>query len=66
MSHAVPSGGPEPAPQSRDIAEVPVPDHSDPDEPREQLVTLTVEHMDGLRIDRVTLAVLDGSPDGGT
>ena len=32
----------------------------DDDAPREQLVTLTVEHMDGLRIDRVTLRLLDG------
>lgn len=51
-------------PERGDIAEVPVPDHSDPDVPREQLVTLTVELMDGLRIDRVALAVLDGNVDG--
>lgn len=50
-------------PERGDIAEVPVPDTSDPDEPREQLVTLTVEHMDGLRIDRVSLAVLAGQPE---
>ena len=47
-------------PARGDIAEVAVPDLSDPDEPREHLVTLTVEHMDGLRIDRVTLRVLEG------
>jgi CBS domain containing-hemolysin-like protein len=41
-----------------DIAEVPVPDLTDPDEPRQRLATLTVEHMDGLRIDRVSLRVL--------
>jgi CBS domain containing-hemolysin-like protein len=47
-------------PARGDIAEVAVPDLSDPDEPREHLVTLTVEHMDGLRIDRVSLRVLEG------
>jgi CBS domain containing-hemolysin-like protein len=46
-------------PARGDIAEVAVPDLSDPDEPREHLVTLTVEHMDGLRIDRVVLRVLE-------
>ena len=47
-------------PSTGDIAEVPVPDLSDPDEPREQLAVLTVEHMDGLRIDRVGLRLLEG------
>ena len=47
-------------PERGDIAEVPVPDGSDDEESRERLVTLTVEHMDGLRIDRVALNVLDG------
>ncbi len=42
-----------------DIAEVPVPDHSDPDEPRQQLAVLAVEEMDGLRVDRLTLRLLD-------
>ena len=28
------------------------------------MVTLTVEHMDGLRIDRVALTTLDGQPEG--
>jgi CBS domain containing-hemolysin-like protein len=51
-------------PERGDIAEVPVPDRSDDDEAREQLVTLTVEHMDGLRVDRVGLHVLDGRPGG--
>jgi len=46
-------------PEAGDIAEVPVPDRSDPDEPRERLAVLTVEHMDGLRVDRVTLQVLE-------
>ena len=47
-------------PSTGDMAEVPVPDHSDPDEPRARLAVLTVEHMDGLRIDRVSLRLLDG------
>lgn len=47
-------------PQSGDRAEVPVPDHSDHEQPRERLAVLTVEHMDGLRVDRVTLTVLEG------
>jgi CBS domain containing-hemolysin-like protein len=47
-------------PESGDIAEVPVPDRSDPDEPREQLAVLTVEHMDGLRVDRLSLRLLEG------
>ena len=51
-------------PERGDIAEVAVPDTSDPDEPREQLVTLAVEHMDGLRVDRVSLTVLDGRQEG--
>jgi CBS domain containing-hemolysin-like protein len=51
-------------PERGDIAEVPVPDRSDDDETREQLVTLTVEHMDGLRVDRVAMHVLDGRPEG--
>jgi len=38
-----------------DIAEVQVPDRSDPDEPGEQLVTLGVERMDGRRIDRLRM-----------
>jgi len=48
-------------PASGDIAEVVVPDptRDDEDGPRERMVTLTVEHMDGLRIDRLTLRVLE-------
>ena len=49
-------------PESGDIAEVAVPGHDSVDEQREQLVTLTVEHMDGLRIDRLSLRVLEGDP----
>jgi CBS domain containing-hemolysin-like protein len=56
-------------PEAGDVAEVPVPDRSDPDQPeRQQLAVLTVEHMDGLRIDRLSLRLLDGidgSADGG-
>jgi CBS domain containing-hemolysin-like protein len=50
-------------PEPGDIAEVPVPDRRDPEEPREQLAVLAVEHMDGLRVDRVVLSLLDG-PEG--
>ena len=35
-----------------------MPDRSEPHEPRERLVTLTVERMDGLRIDRIELRVV--------
>ena len=52
-------------PEAGDIAEVPVPDTSDPDEPREQLAVLTVERMDGLRIDRVGLRLHDEPVDRG-
>jgi CBS domain containing-hemolysin-like protein len=45
-------------PEPGDRAEVPVPDLSDPDEPRQQLAVLTVERMDGLRVDRIGLRVL--------
>jgi CBS domain containing-hemolysin-like protein len=42
-----------------DVAEVPVPDRSDPDQPeRQRLAVLTVEHMDGLRIDRLSLRIV--------
>jgi len=41
-----------------DSAEVMVPDLSDPDEPRLRTAVLTVEHMDGLRIDRLSLRVV--------
>jgi CBS domain containing-hemolysin-like protein len=46
-------------PEAGDVAEVPVPDRSDPEEVREQLAVLTVLRMDGLRIDRVGLRLLD-------
>ncbi|MFA6298925.1 MAG: hemolysin family protein, partial [Nocardioides sp.] len=47
-------------PETGDIAEVPVPDPRESDEPREQLAVLTVEQMDGLRVDRLALRILDG------
>ncbi len=43
-----------------DRIELRVPDPgSDPDEARERRVSLTVDHMDGLRVDRLTLRVLE-------
>jgi CBS domain containing-hemolysin-like protein len=50
-----------PAPGDR--VEVAVPDRSNPEEIRERLVTLTVERMDGLRIDRLDLRVVTGEAD---
>ncbi len=52
-------------PERGDIAEVPVSDTRDPEETRQQLAVLSVEHMDGLRIDRLALRLLDGTPSGG-
>ncbi len=51
-------------PASGDIAEVAIAEgHPDGDDgPRERMVALTVEHMDGLRVDRLSLRVLE--PDG--
>ena len=46
-------------PSVGDKAEVPVPDRDDPDAHRERLAVLMVETMDGLRVDRVTLRLLD-------
>ncbi len=37
-----------------------MPDRSDPEEPRERLASLTVLHMDGLRIDRLSLRLHEG------
>jgi CBS domain containing-hemolysin-like protein len=52
-------------PQRGDVAEVPVPDRSDPDQPeRQKLAVLTVDHMDGLRIDRISLRVHEGGDEG--
>mgnify|MGYP000860209463 FL=1 len=50
-------------PEVGDLAEVPVPDRTDPDEPRERLAVLTVERMDGLRIDRLRLRVPEPDSD---
>jgi CBS domain containing-hemolysin-like protein len=51
-------------PERGDVAEVPVPDRSDPEQSeRQRLAVLTVEHMDGLRVDRVSLLVHDDLPD---
>ena len=44
--------------RGRDRVEVAVPDHTDPDGPRQHLATLTVERMDGLRVDRVELRLV--------
>ena len=49
-----------------DVAEVPVPDHADADEARERLAFLTVDQMDGLRIDRLSLRVVDAAPRAST
>ncbi len=43
--------------------EVAVPDRGDADEARERLVTLTVEYMDGLRIDRLVLRAVEPTGD---
>jgi hypothetical protein len=40
-----------------------VPDRTDQHELRERLVTLTVERMDGLRIDRLDLRLVSPEPD---
>ena len=40
------------------LAQLPVPDRSDPHEVRERLVTLTVQRMDSLRIDRLDLVLV--------
>ena len=51
-------------PVAGDRIEVAVPDRSDPHEIRERLVTLTVERMEGLRIDRIELRVVrEGTTD---
>jgi CBS domain containing-hemolysin-like protein len=50
-------------PEVGDRAEVAVPDRSDPEEPRERLAVLTVERMEGRRIDRISLRLLEG-PEG--
>ncbi|TIC86424.1 hemolysin family protein [Nocardioides sp. GY 10127] len=49
-------------PVAGDVARLTVPDRSDPDEPAELVVELSVEHMDGLRVDRVGLRVVPEEP----
>ena len=49
-----------------DRVEVEVPDRSDTDDTQERLVTLTVERMDGLRIDRLELRVVALEESAGT
>ena len=49
-------------PESGERVEVVIPDHTDPDEPRDQLVTLAVERMDGLRVDRIELRLVTDEP----
>ena len=51
-------------PVAGDVAEVPVPDRSDAEELRERLAILSVLHMDGLRVDRLALRLLDGPDEG--
>ncbi len=53
-------------PSVGEIAEVEVPDRTDPDEPGRQLAVLTVEHMDGLRVDRLALRLHGDDPDPAT
>jgi CBS domain containing-hemolysin-like protein len=50
-------------PRAGDIAEVEVPDRSEPDERRRLLAVLSVEHMDGLRVDRLALRLHDAGVD---
>ncbi|WP_232678607.1 hemolysin family protein [Nocardioides sp. R-C-SC26] len=44
-------------PEVGDVAEIAVPDRTDPEVTTERLALLTVEHMDGLRIDRLHLSL---------
>jgi CBS domain containing-hemolysin-like protein len=48
-------------PERGDVAELLLPDRADPDAPP-RLARLTVEHMDGLRVDRVALRVSGRAP----
>jgi len=52
-------------PQRGDVVEVLVADPTDPEFSRERLITLTVEHMDGLRIDRLSLRIEEVDPSDG-
>ncbi|EON24035.1 MULTISPECIES: hemolysin family protein [Nocardioides] len=52
-------------PTAGDRVEVAVPDRTDPDEPGQHLATLTVERMDGLRVDRIELRLVTGEESHG-
>ncbi|MEO5664185.1 MAG: hemolysin family protein [Nocardioides sp.] len=52
-------------PAAGDRVEVAVPDRTNPDEPGENLATLTVERMDGLRVDRIELRLVTGEESHG-
>ncbi len=45
-------------PEPGEQVELAVPDHFDPEEPREQWARLTIEHMDGLRVDRLSMRLV--------
>jgi CBS domain containing-hemolysin-like protein len=47
-------------PEVGDLVELAVPERSNPDEPAERLAVLMVEHMDGLRVDRLMLRLHQG------
>ncbi len=47
-------------PEVGDRVEIAVPDRSDPEEPRQNLATITVEAMEGLRVDRIELRLVTG------
>ncbi|PUA79250.1 hemolysin family protein [Nocardioides currus] len=49
-------------PSAGDRVEVAVPDRSNPDVPGQDLATLTVERMDGLRVDRLELRLVTTTP----
>jgi CBS domain containing-hemolysin-like protein len=50
-------------PERGDVVEILLPDRSDPDLPP-RLARLTVEHMDGLRVDRIALRVSGRGQEG--
>ncbi len=52
-------------PRAGDRVEVAIPDRVDGEEPAENLATLTVERMDGLRVDRIELRLATGQTSHG-
>jgi len=50
-------------PSMGDLVEVAVPDEGDNEQPRERLAVLSVEHMEGRRIDRLSLTIVGGDED---